>query len=437
MSINFGWPKTWSGKLFCLSIIFTACIANAVVLIPANDPNINYYGRFDFSNTAKPTCKWPGATIEASFPGPSIGAEISDGGGYIEVEIDGVVSTTWAPQATTNRTISTTLSAGNHTVRLILRSEYAWVTFSGFYIADGKQLNALAKPSRKIEIIGDSWSDGYLVLTTSACANWDDKAQTNANQSWGRDLSKAFHAQDMMVATSGVGLVSSIGGAANMMTRYPQAMMDAAGNWDFSRFTADLVIIFLGINDWSTQGKAAASASQYSTGYHTFIGTIRSHYPNSKILVMGYSNWAVTPATIAAAETNVSSINCPISGGAGCWAHPTVADAKTIANGLIPKVKSMMGWDTTSSTVAMPALRSGTTSFLRIKSSITDSKNLIISATSKDMRSAVQIQSLDGRKIGAKEFDHAGSFTWNTSNVSPGVYFIGNKNIGWITALVK
>ncbi|MBN1576032.1 MAG: hypothetical protein JW913_05740 [Chitinispirillaceae bacterium] len=54
------------------------------ILIAANDPRINYYGRFDFTTPAKPRLNWSGAVIEASFPGPIIGMRMVHANAYYD-----------------------------------------------------------------------------------------------------------------------------------------------------------------------------------------------------------------------------------------------------------------------------------------------------------------------------------------------------------------
>jgi len=49
---------------------------SASVEIPADDPNIQYYGRWDFSDPLAPSHSWPGVYIHARFEGSSIGVRM-------------------------------------------------------------------------------------------------------------------------------------------------------------------------------------------------------------------------------------------------------------------------------------------------------------------------------------------------------------------------
>jgi hypothetical protein len=189
--------KRFTALMAAYAVFLTTGIACAEVLIRPNDANINYYGRFDFSRSADSVAfDWPGAIIEAVFPGPSIGVELKDNGSYFDVEIDGVKRDSLPPSAVTHRTISTTLTPADHTIRIALRTNGYRCSFRGFYIADGKVLAAKpAQPVRKMEFIGDSWTAGDVVLQPAGGSTaylWSFEATLT----YARLTSRAFHAQD-------------------------------------------------------------------------------------------------------------------------------------------------------------------------------------------------------------------------------------------------
>ena len=72
------------------SIIFgMTSIVYATNFVPANDSNIQYYGRWDMSNPLHPRYSWPGVFIEVKFTGTSIGIWTNDNFDYFNVYIDG------------------------------------------------------------------------------------------------------------------------------------------------------------------------------------------------------------------------------------------------------------------------------------------------------------------------------------------------------------
>ena len=247
--------------------LYVAGISNAEILIPPNDTNINYYGRFDSVSAAACNFNWPGSTMEACFPGPSIGVELGSGATscYFNIELDGALVDSLLPNAATHRTIRTNLSTANHTIRIILRNEDYTCSFGGFYIADGKKLVKLAQPTRKIEIIGDSWTAGY----EDGSATTADNKYCNAALSYGRVTSKAFYAQDKIIARRGCGMAISLSGDPTMPTRYPKTLMDGTALWNFSRWTPNIVTIFLGINDYNS----GVTDANFKTAYSGFINT--------------------------------------------------------------------------------------------------------------------------------------------------------------------
>ena len=344
--------------LATILVLGLAATIPAEVLIKPNDPNINYYGRFDYSNSATTVpFNWPGSVIEASFPGPSIGVELNDGnGGYFNVELDGALVDTLNTTTTTHRTIRTNLSTGSHTIRLTLRSNGTNCSFGGFYLADGSVLSTPpVKPVRKIEFIGDSWTAGDVIGQTTGTANLK---YFNASLTYARRASIAFHAQDILVARGGAGLIKSQGGAATLPARYPKTLCDGTANWDFTSWTPDLAVIFLGINDYTIGG---VTDTNFRTTYRTFINTVRGHYPNVPIILIGLAGSTLTNVqAVATSFTGVTVFSSPITlaNAKALYQHPNQAQHQQIADSLVSVVKRVMGWDT-AATVGIHAPQEG------------------------------------------------------------------------------
>ena len=341
-----------TGILFCL-----VGVIKSDVLIKPNTTNINYSGRFDFSKSADSvTFNWPGCIIEANFPGPSIGVDLRDGGAFFDVEIDGVRSDSLPaanPSTATRRTIKTGLSTDIHTVRIILRTNDQFCSFRGFYIADGKTLAPPPpKPTRKIEFIGDSWTAGDVIF---ALPGGSGGANTfEANLTYARLTSKAFHAEDHLTAKGGCGLIKSQGGAAVMATRFPQTLHDRATPlWDFASWKPDLVSMFLGINDFGIGG---VTDQDFRTAYISLINTVRSKYPNVPIILIGINsdqsghNILTNIQAMAPQLTGITVFSSPItlSNASALYQHPNRAQHKMISDSLIPVIRRIMDWDTTT-----------------------------------------------------------------------------------------
>ena len=116
-----------ASSLNCISsilliVIFGFC-SNSIAdtLIPADNPQINYYGRFDMSDPSKPVFNWSGTVIEANFPGPTIGMKMSHNNAWYDIEIDGQIDTVINCGSNQKHIFSTGLSTSMHTLRIILR----------------------------------------------------------------------------------------------------------------------------------------------------------------------------------------------------------------------------------------------------------------------------------------------------------------------------
>ncbi|MCL4280325.1 MAG: hypothetical protein KJZ60_11720, partial [Ignavibacteriaceae bacterium] len=57
--------------------------------IDADDPNIEYIGRFDFSNPKSVRFDWPGVQIKTRFEGTSCSIKLKDGNNDYNIFIDG------------------------------------------------------------------------------------------------------------------------------------------------------------------------------------------------------------------------------------------------------------------------------------------------------------------------------------------------------------
>jgi hypothetical protein len=58
-------------------------------LIPANNPHIQYLGRWDLTDPLHPKHAWPGVRICMEFSGTSIGVRMADSDHYYNVYVDG------------------------------------------------------------------------------------------------------------------------------------------------------------------------------------------------------------------------------------------------------------------------------------------------------------------------------------------------------------
>lgn len=427
----------------------------SATLIPADNPNINYFGRFELSTPAAPKFNWSGAVIEAAFPGPFIGFKLSDGYADYDIEIDGKLDTIIQTKSgVTQYTIATNLSEGSHTIRIIKRSESQWNTsvFGGLYLADGKSLlSAPAKPTRKIEFIGDSYTVGYGNEHYSAdpqnrgCDQQQLRSNTNTNCSFPMLVTKAFHAQSIILGWSGKGMVRNYGDAAkksdSAYTAYYGRTLCAAsdGNWDFSKWTPDLVVICLCTNDYSTTN-AIPDDTMFINGYHSFISRVLGNYPNTSILCVGtntgpsngYIKRVVTEETGSLGHSKVYLDSFPANlSMMGCDWHPTIGDDSAVAKVLIGSIMKKTGWDTAVATVIDGRERLVRKTNQPCSFRISGNTATIYGSPDIAVGTRITVADLRGRTIAEGRLDVRRSFAWDLTGTGGGMYMVGSGKIGW------
>jgi hypothetical protein len=156
-------------KLMCC-VVLPGCAANPAGTgpppagaVPANDPNIQYSGRFDFTDPLAPRFDWPAVSLSAVFQGTSIGILLTDGSNDYDAFIDGVPGQVIATGSAGQYTVAG-LGSGTHALQLVKRTEasYGIATFHGFVLDAGAALLPPSPaPSRRMEFVGDSLACGY------------------------------------------------------------------------------------------------------------------------------------------------------------------------------------------------------------------------------------------------------------------------------------
>ena len=337
----------------------------AMNVIPADDPNIQYYGRWDCSDPKAPTHSWGGVYILAEFEGTSIGIKVNDNASYFNVFIDdSLISVFHGNKDTlTSYTLATGLANGNHKILLTKRYETpnGKYSFDGFVLDDGKKLLHLPqKPKRKIEFIGNSY--------TSAEGNeWTEESKapndsySNMYKGFGAVVARHYNAQYHLTSRSGIGLVQDWEGISkfNMPDHFDRTLFCCPEpKWDFSKWIPDLVVICLGLNDYNGWGGydhplKAEIAVLFKQRYRKFIETIMKVYPGSKILLVAANNveWIKQQTSEVATEENEKGNKNVYYTYFPAYEdhfvnedHPDVVGDKMIAERLIEKIDTMNVW---------------------------------------------------------------------------------------------
>jgi hypothetical protein len=354
---------------------FICGILCAAAIIPANNPYIQYYGRWDFSNPSAPTHSWPGVYIYTEFEGTSIGITTNDNFSYYNVFIDDTIFSIFhgSRSGVASYTLVTGLPDGNHKILFTLRSETNWTKFSfnGFILDDGKNLlQPPEKPERRIEFIGDSYTvaSGNEWTQTSSAPN---DSYTNIYKGFGPLVARNYNAQYHISARGGAGVV--IGYPKDYTNLLPidfdrTLVYTSAPKWNFSSWVPNLVVICLGLNDYSNWDCYSGPIDSgntvlYRNKYHEFLDTIMNVYSGVKILVVaenGYNpsiNWnngvpwlqtnllQVVAEENALGHTNVFYGSFPYYDGTYVnQGHPSAAMHQKIADTLISIINTIDPW---------------------------------------------------------------------------------------------
>lgn len=340
-----------------------ATICNSASLISPNNPNLQYFGRFDFSNPSEVAFEWPGVYIGAAFQGTSCKV-ILRGNDLFDVLIDGKPVAVIKSRPQTDTIIAANgLEDKTHQLLLKKRSESSSPSFFGGLILDsGKTVvPSPAPPERKIEFIGDSYTAGFAnEYGSRECP--PDKADsiitsfTNTNMAFGPQVASYFNAQYQINAISGKGLVRNYNGlnpGKEFPFYYEKTLLSSNDkNWNFSKWKADVVVIGIGINDFQADPPYADS-TRFDSAYVQLLTKLRKNYPGVKFICCATKVWP-TDALIPRIKSIVE--NQKKRGHKDIWyfeystennalyGHPGIKDHQSIAKGLIPLIAEATNW---------------------------------------------------------------------------------------------
>lgn len=252
-----------------------------------NDSNIQYYGRWNTSDSAYHAMGWAGGYLDAQFTGSSIGVRQRNAIDLYYSIDRGPLQ--WRRNVSGNVTLATGLSGGSHTIRIGYRERAGSYNgdpvFGGLILASGAQTMPLGRPTNLIEFIGDSITVG----------------QPNAN--------RPFTAYPWLSAEAlGAGHTQVAQGGACLVSRDCYGMMDwfrrssawvSYDDWNFATYQANAVVINLGTNDIGH----GVSTTQFQQGYIVMLERLRQAYPNAEIFAMGVFRNRYVPETRNAVAT--------------------------------------------------------------------------------------------------------------------------------------
>jgi len=249
-----------------------ASVQAASPLLSPNDSHITYVGRT--CSSSKGTARlldWAGVHVTVRFSGSALAANLagsSTGDRFLAV-VDGVVLKKFlVPSGTMQAfTLADGLNDGKHIAELWRISEdNAWsgvigaTEFGGFSLPDGGEFLAPAVANdRSLEFWGDSNVAGWCVDGSPSGSDTPQAPVQNTYETWAARLARALNATFVAEAISGVGVTDNSGGGG--MYNYVDGACSFSGSdWNYTTWSPDALIFWLGLNDAHPQSKAFQKA---------------------------------------------------------------------------------------------------------------------------------------------------------------------------------
>ena len=262
-------------------------------VVKANDSHIQYMGRVSFTREGNASFNFPGTTLFARFQGTSLKMICRPKTGYFMAQVDDCepFKVGFNAERDSVVTIAAALPKGEHQVKLMYVIEGLFRTpeFRGFVLDKGCSLvTSPDLPERKIEFIGNSITCGYGVESIEMTDPFEDETE-NHWLTYANIVSDSLNAQHTSISRSGIGVYRNYdgpkaGSAENMPWQYEYTLFNKHDEkWDFAKYQPQLVCINLGTNDLSTNNY---DITLYEKNYRMFLTTVRTKYPNAKIVLI-------------------------------------------------------------------------------------------------------------------------------------------------------
>ena len=259
-------------------------LAAELTRVTPDDPRLEYVGRWNFDEPARPWCAWQGCSVTVKFDGAALGVSMDVGGTeYFGVLVDDDIDSFRKFEATSGvgvYPLAAGLGPGPHKVELI-RESYSGSSWEwqvrGFGVLDGQLLDPDPPLTRRIELYGDS--------NLAGTSNEDER-----DRWWARDVKTSTFVFAGIVARMFDAEYHNLswGGAtiSSINARFDRMKYDTGSEpWDHARFPADVVVANIGANDVN-RPKEAVKAD-----YHAFLDDLRAVHPQAHVVLFNAWGW--------------------------------------------------------------------------------------------------------------------------------------------------
>lgn len=338
-----------------------------LLAVLANDPNIEYSGRIDFSKPDAPCFSYSGVSIRANIDATTAEAIIDDehGGNRFALIVDNVYKGKIITVQGQNRyPLVQFATKGAHEIELVRITEegFGKTSFCGFELGVGGAIVPIAHQRKHvIEFIGNSITCGYG--NEGRIGERFGADTENHYMTYAAIAARSFDAATIVASKSGIGIYRNYAGPSTgnddcMTNRYDRIHLnDSLPKYGFE-IQPDLVCINLGTNDFSTPG---FKTDLFISNYLRLIEQVQSHYKNPDIVCL--LGTMLTDAALDTARQCINEVvritnswnkgrvgffemtpqNIPVNGLGVDW-HPTVKQHIVSSRELIGFISRLKGW---------------------------------------------------------------------------------------------
>jgi len=316
---------------------------------------LHFSGRWNVQSGPRATTVNSGSYVTAQFTGTGITGKfdtaVNDSADLptLAWSIDG--TTTWSvAEVKATLSMASNLSSGMHTITMIARAldenKNRWsppltssITFLGFDVTGGALVANVRPAQPKLEILGDSITEGVIVQGSSYMGHSGQCWRNDAVFSYPTQTGRALGADYRQVGFGSQGLLRAGKGGV--------PMANDSFNWFYKdvprdNWQADMVVINQGTND------SSQSAAPFKSAYGTFLTTIRKAYPNAKILALRPFNGAqaaqIQAAVSAAGDSRMFYVDTTGWLGTADFTdhlHPNVQGSGKVTTQLVAAIKKI------------------------------------------------------------------------------------------------
>lgn len=302
---------------------------------------------------------WPGTGIQGKFQGTDLQFKVLDSINYFRVEIDGQVQNAITP-APGERLFHFELKPGIHQFQIFKQTEsrLAPALIKDISILGGTWMELPAK-KLKFEFYGDSYTAAMGNENPSRECSWEQSmAKTRLDLGFAVLLARHFNADFEINAASGMGIERNWNGnypEINFRMLAPRLLENSEipAPMDSS---ADLLVIGLGTNDFSTPPQAhetwtkASLREAFVQDYTEMVWNLHQNKSKAQIILSSHDVWpdhALIPAVreiqarLAQKGLQVAVVEFDSLEVGGCYWHPSLHDHQRMADALIRKVNEL------------------------------------------------------------------------------------------------